>query len=266
MKEKFLHNKMFLLLILVSALVLGLSGCSDKGAEKGIDSGKKTVVVGLDNTFVPMGFLDEKNELVGFDIDLAKEVFKRVGYEAKFENIDWTMKEQTLNNGNIDCIWNGYSITDARKEKVDFSIAYFDNRQIIVAMSDSGFKKPEDLKGQVVGTQEASTGLAAIEKDENFLALIKDQKPVTYATYDNALRDLETQRVSAIVGDEVLLKYYMKQKGEDKYFVLEGDLGSEEYGVGFRKGDVLREAVDKALNEMIKDGSFDEIKSKWFKD
>ncbi|WP_304083920.1 amino acid ABC transporter substrate-binding protein [Peptostreptococcus stomatis] len=248
-------------------LAAGLVGCSgQKEDKKASDTNtKKEIVMGLDNTFVPMGFLNDKNELEGFDIDLAKEAFKRAGYTVKFQNIDWSMKEQALDNGNVDCLWNGYSITEERKARVAFSKPYFDNKQIAITMSTESPTKLADLKDQVVGTQAASSALEAIEANKEFIGMIKDQKPVTYDTYDKALRDLEIGRIKAVVGDEVLLKYYITQRGADKYKVLEGDLGSEKYGVGFRKNDTeLRDKIDKALDDMKADGTFDNIKKKWF--
>ena len=234
-------------------LAAGLVGCSGQNEDKKASdtNSKKEIVMGLDNTFVPMGFLNDKNELEGFDIDLAKEAFKRAGYTVKFQNIDWSMKEQALDNGNVDCLWNGYSITEERKARV--------------ALSTESPTKLADLKDQVVGTQAASSALEAIEANKEFIGMIKDQKPVTYDTYDKALRDLEIGRIKAVVGDEVLLKYYITQRGADKYKVLEGDLGSEQYGVGFRKNDTeLRDKIDKALDDMKADGTFDNIKKKWF--
>lgn len=247
-------------------LVTGLVACSDKkDDQKTTSTDKKEIVMGLDNTFVPMGFLNDKNELEGFDIDLANEAFKRAGYTVKFQNIDWSMKEQALDNGNVDCLWNGYSITEERKARVAFSKAYFDNKQIAITMSTESPTKLADLKDQVVGTQAASSALEAIEANKEFIGMIKDQKPVTYDTYDKALRDLEIGRIKSVVGDEVLLKYYITQRGADKYKVLEGDLGSEQYGVGFRKKDTdLRDKIDKALDDMKADGTFDKIKKKWF--
>ena len=260
-------------------LAAGLVGCSGQKEDKKASdtNSKKEIVMGLDNTFVPMGFLNDKNELEGFDIDLAKEAFKRAGYTVKFQNIDWSMKEQALDNGNVDCLWNGYSITEERKARVAFSKPYFDNKQIAITMSTESPTKLADLKDQVVGTQAASSALEAIEankelentfsifNEKEFIGMIKDQKPVTYDTYDKALRDLEIGRIKAVVGDEVLLKYYITQRGADKYKVLEGDLGSEQYGVGFRKNDTeLRDKIDKALDDMKADGTFDNIKKKWF--
>jgi len=247
-------------------LATGLVACSDKkDDQKATSTDKKEIVMGLDNTFVPMGFLNDKNELEGFDIDLANEAFKRAGYTVKFQNIDWSMKEQALDNGNVDCLWNGYSITEERKARVAFSKPYFDNKQIAITMSTESPTKLADLKDQVVGTQAASSALEAIEANKEFISMIKDQKPVTYDTYDKALRDLEIGRIKSVVGDEVLLKYYITQRGADKYKVLEGDLGSEQYGVGFRKKDTdLRDKIDKALDDMKADGTFDKIKKKWF--
>lgn len=266
MKAKFLKKG----ILLVAGLILagGLVGCgADKKSAK-TDSNKvpESVVVGIDNTFVPMGFLDKDNNIVGFDIDLAKEAFKRAGVKnVKFENIDWSMKEQSLENGNVDALWNGYTITKEREKKVLFTDPYLDNAQIVVTMSSEPFKKIEDLKDQSVGTQAASSSVDAIDANSDFKDMIKDKAPVTYDTFDKALRDLEIGRTKAVVGDEVLLKYYIKQRGADKYKVLDGDLGKEEYGVGFRKNDkALRDKVNKALSDMKNDGKFDEIKAKWF--
>ena len=239
--------------ILLSAAVLlsisSLVACSSgKKDEKMESKNNKTVIVGFDNTFVPMGFLDDQNNVVGFDVDLANEAFKRAGYKAKFENIDWSMKEQALENKSVDCLWNGYSVTPEREKKVAFSEPYLDNKQIAITKSDESFKKITDLKNQQVGTQTASSGLDAIENNKEFLNIIKDKQATTYDTYDKALRDLEIGRTKAVVGDEVLLKYYIKQRDPKKYKILEGDLGSEKYAVGFRKEDKeLREKVNKVL-------------------
>lgn len=266
MKKKLL--KRLALTVIGVVMVSGLVGCSSGRTRDNASSAERqgnTVVVGFDNTFVPMGFLDKNNNVVGFDVDLAKEALKRAGYKPKFENIDWSMKEQALENGNVDCLWNGYSITPEREKKVAFSIPYFNNKQIVITKADEPFKKISDLKNQPVGTQTASSAYDAIENDKKFLDIIKDQQPITYDTYDKALRDLEIGRIKAVVGDEVLLKYYIKQRDPKLYKILEGNLGSEKYGVGFRKDDnELREKVDKALQEMMKDGTFKQIEDKWF--
>lgn len=266
--KKNLLKKILLSVVGVAAISSLVACTSNNKEDKSANAAKddNTVIVGFDNTFVPMGFLDEKNNIVGFDVDLANEAFKRAGYKAKFENIDWSMKEQALDNKTVDCLWNGYSVTPEREKKVAFSKPYLDNKQIAITKSDEDFKNITDLKDQAVGTQAASSALDAIENDKEFLNMIKDKQATTYDTYDKALRDLEIGRTKAVVGDEVLLKYYIKQRDPNKYKVLEGDLGSEKYAVGFRKDDKeLREKLDKALDEIKKDGTFKKIEDKWFK-
>lgn len=259
--------KKAVLLGLALFISTGLVGCKSKTDSQKDEAGTTTqkVVVGLDNTFVPMGFLDENNKIVGFDVDLATEVFKRLGITPEFQNIDWSMKEQSLENKNVDVLWNGYTITEERKKKVNFTDPYFDNKQIAVTMTTESFNDIKELKGQVVGTQAGSSSVDAIDANPEFKKALKNGEPMTYDTFDKALRDLEIGRTKAVIGDEVLLKYYIKQRGAEKYKVLEGDLGDEQYGVGFRKSDTeLRNKVNNTLNEMKKDGTFDQIKKKWF--
>ncbi len=257
--------KKILLGIIGVLAVTSLVACSTSKKEEA-KKDDKTITIGYDNTFVPMGFLDENNKTVGFDVDLAKEALKRAGYKPVFENIDWSMKEQALENKMVDCLWNGYSMTAEREKKVAFSKPYLNNRQVAITKADEKFKNIMDLKDQLVGTQTASSAYDAIENNKDFLKLIKDQQARTYDTYDKAIRDLEIGRIKAVVGDEILLKYYIKQKNNNNYKILQGDLGKEKYAVGFRKEDKkLREEIDKALEEMKKDGSFKKIEDKWFK-
>jgi len=225
----------------------------------------KIVVVGLDDTFAPMGFKNEKGEIVGFDVDLAKEVFKRLGYEVKFQPIDWAMKESELNSKKIDVIWNGYTITEERKQKVDFTKPYLINRQVIVVLKNSNINKKVDLEGKKVAAQLNSSSQEAVEKEKEFLSKLKDGKLYLYETNNDALMELENGRVDAVVVDEILARYYIKLKGEDNFRILEDNFGSEEYGIGFRKGDELKDKVEKTLEEMKKDGTFEKIYSNWFK-
>ena len=141
--------------IILSGSILALSiayvGCSRESSESTLD--KDTLIVGMDDAFAPMGFKDESGEITGFDVDLAKELGKRLNKEIVFQPIDWTMKESELNSGNIDLIWNGYTITDERKNKVDFSVPYLKNKQVIVTLSDSNINSKSDLANKKVGAQ-----------------------------------------------------------------------------------------------------------------
>lgn len=254
------------LVFLVS--MIGLAGCSsDKATEDTFPKIKEKgqIVMGLDDTFAPMGFRDANNEIVGFDVDLAKEVFKRIGLEVKFQPIDWAMKESELNAGNIDLIWNGYSITDERKEKVAFSTPYLENSQIIITLADSDINTKQDLAGKKVAAQSGSSAVDAMNTEPELVSAFDGGEPIVFDTNNEAFLDLEAGRADAVVADEVLARYYIKQRGEEQFKVLEEDFGKEEYGIGMRKGDKqLVELVNQALAEMKQDGSYDEIYQKWF--
>ncbi len=267
-----MKRKIIKLVALFSLLIIGASvtsGCS-ASSSKGEDSFSRIkergyIVMGLDDTFAPMGFKDDKGEIVGFDVDLAKELFKRVGLEVRFQTIDWTMKESELKAGNIDLIWNGYSINDERKEKVSFSKPYLENKQIIVTLSGSGILSKADLKDKNVAAQNGSSAIEAMNKEPNIVSSFKGGEPVVFDTNNEALMDLDAGRVDAFVGDEVLARYYIKQRGANKYNILEDNFGKEEYGVGMRKQDKeLIKEVNKALEDIRQDGTYEEIYNKWF--
>lgn len=260
-------KKVKVLMILVVALSLFASGCGSK--DKTIDAWSKieergSIIVGLDDTFVPMGFRDNRGNLTGFDVDLAKEAAARMGIKLEFQPIDWNLKEQELDSGNIDLIWNGYTITEERLKKVNFTKPYLDNRQVIVVLSGSDINTKEDLKDRAVATQNSSSSLEALEK-AGATADFNNGEAVLFDTYNEAFMDLEAGRVEAVVADEILARYYIAERGEEKYKVLGDDFGDEEYGVGVRLGDkTLLEKLNKALDEMKEDGTAKEISEKWF--
>jgi polar amino acid transport system substrate-binding protein len=258
---------------MIITILAAFTGCSAK--EPAAANTKSTgfaklqeqgyVVVGLDDTFVPMGFRDAKGEIVGFDVDLAKEVFKRTGLEVKFQPIDWSMKESELNSGNIDMIWNGYTITAERKEKVAFSEPYIASRQVIVTLADSAINAKADLAGKTVATQSASSSLDAINTEPGLAASFEGGEPVLFATNNEALMDMEAGRTDAVVADEIMIRYYITERGQEKYKILDEDFGADEYGIGIRKEDTeLLEKVNKTLDEMKADGSSAAISEKWF--
>ena len=135
----------------IGGIILGMIGCgnANKSLEDNSTIDKETLIVGIDDAFAPMGFRDDSGKIVGFDVDLAKEVIERLGKEVEFQPIDWSMKETELNSGNIDAIWNGYSLTEERKQKVAYTDAYMQNSQLIVTLKDSSIKTKKDLKGRL---------------------------------------------------------------------------------------------------------------------
>ena len=219
------------------------------------------IVVGLDDNFPPMGFRNEKNELVGFDIDMAREAAKRLGVEVEFKPIDWSAKEAELSGKRVDALWNGLTITEKRKEQIAFTTPYLENHQIIVVTAQSTVKTKADLAGKVIGLQEGSSAVEAVEKDaagKSVKALKKFGDNVT------ALMDLSAGRLDALVVDEVVGRYYTAKK-PGEYVVLEEHFGTEEYGVGVRKDDLeLLGKLQKALDEMKKDGAAARISTQWF--
>ena len=249
-----------LIIATIGTLAISLVGCGSKEKTNTMD--KDTLVLGFDDTFVPMGFKGDDGKYTGFDIELAEEISKKIGKKIEYQPIDWTMKESELKNGNIDFIWNGFSITEERKKELDFTKAYLKNKQIIITLKGSDIKTKEDLNGKVVAAQDQSSAVDAIgDYKANFKEL------VTFSTNDEALRDLEAGRCDAVVADEVLSKYYINLKGADNYKVLEDNFGEEEYAVGVRKGDQeLIDAWNKAYDELVKDGTASELSKKWFGD
>ena len=256
-------HALWLMAGLMAAMVL--TGCGKKEepvAAAPAPVAAKAIVIGLDDNFPPMGFRDDKNELVGFDIDLAKEAGKRLGVEVSFKPIDWSAKESELNGKRIDVLWNGLTITEERKANILFTKPYLENRQIIVVTEKSPIKTKAQLAGKVVGVQDGSSAVEAIQKDAATAKSIKEIKK--FGDNVTALMDLSAGRLDALVVDEIVGRYYTgKKPGE--YRVLEENFGTEDYGVGTRKDDTeLAAKLDKALDDMKADGTAAKISTNWF--
>lgn len=265
--------------ILMLALLLALSifavGCGsnsddDKDAAAAAEDTsladiqeKGTLVLGCDDEFAPMGFRDEDGNLTGFDIELAGAVCEKLGVKLDAKPINWDSKELELTNKNIDVIWNGYSITPDRNKQVEFTKPYLKNKQMIAVNADSAIKSKDGFKDKILGVQNDSAAQDAVNKDETFLNSLKELRP--YDDYQNALIDLEGgNRIDGVAGDEIMLKYAMQQK-PGKFILLDENLQDEYYGIGCRAGEVsLREAIDKALDELYDDGTIDKLSKKYF--
>ena len=246
------------IVLVIAAMFSLVTGCSSKSAE---GKENKTLVIGIDDKFAPMGFRDENNKIVGFDIDLAKAAADKMGKKVKFQPIDWSTKEAELSSGRIDLIWNGYTITDERKKKVLFTKPYLKNAQVVVTRADSNLSKLDDLKGKVVGLQSLSSAADALDA-----APIKSKiKTVTeFADNVQALTDLKSGRLDAVVIDEIVINYYMT-KEQEAFKVLDESLAPEEYGIGVKKGnEELLKNLQKALDDMNEDGTAAQISKKWF--
>ena len=241
-----------------------VTGCGS-GADKANNADKtKKIVVGLDDNFPPMGFKNESNEIVGFDIDLAKEASKRLGREVEFKAIDWSSKEAELKSGRVDILWNGLDITEKRKENMLFSDPYMDNRQIIfVKKGNKDITDEASMAGKVIGTQSASSAEEYMDSNSFFKEKVKEVKK--YSDFVSAFMDLENGRIDAVVGDEITGRYYMS-KHADSLDVVDVAVGPvSTFGIGFAKDNQqLRDDVQKVLNEMKADGTMAKISEKWF--
>ena len=264
-----MKKKILLLLSLLFVLV-GLTGC--KSITKSANSEdtwnkisrKKEVVVGLDDSFVPMGFSKKNGQLAGYDIDLAREVFKRYGIKVSFQTIDWSMNATELRNGTIDLIWNGYSITDQRKKKVAFSRPYLRNGQVLVVKKNSGIHDFAQMKDKTLGMQ---TGSTAEQWYEGKQKALKAKSTVLYDQIPNSFLDLNAGRIQGILLDEVYANYYIAHMAKSSdYRVIENrSVPADLFAVGMRKGDkTLRKKINASLLALQKDGKLEQLNEKWF--
>ena len=258
--------KKLVLVMLAAATLFATVSCKKTEKKDGVTALKErgTFVLGLDDSFPPLGYRDDNNEIVGYDIDLAKEVAKRLGVNFKAQPIDWDAKEMELETGKIDCIWNGFTITEERKNALSFSFAYLNNEQVLVVQKASGIKTLADMKGKKLGIQSGSSAQDAVDEDANreFKAGLKEVVP--FKDNITALNDLKIGGVDGVVMDSVVANYSIAQTGEP-FFVVPQALAKEAYGIGFRKNEPeLRDKVQQILIEMQKDGTVTAISTKWF--
>lgn len=261
-----MKNKLILILaIIIIAIVAVVFATKTKTKETG-DSlsrilNKNTFILGLDDSFPPMGYRNENNEIVGFDIDVAKEVCKRLGVQLVIQPISWNAKEQELNSYNIDCIWNGMSINEKRKEAMSLSDSYMTNRMIFVVKNESNIQKLEDLTGKNIGVQSGSSAEETLEASNVYS---QANQIISYADNITAFMDMETNQTEAVFVDEVLANYYIASNNKN-YRILDEALDEEQYAIGFRKQDTeLCNKVNEILKEMKIDGTLAKISTTWF--
>ncbi len=276
-------RKRLLSAVMASAMVLSLAACggaktettaAETTAEKKeetttagttaaetAEAAGGTLIVGFDQDFPPMGFVGDNGEYTGFDLDLAKEVASRLGLEYKAQPIAWDSKDMELESGNIDCIWNGFTIT-GREDDYTWTTPYMANKQVFVVANDSDIKSQADLAGKVVEVQADSSAEAALKENQD-LANTFGQL-LTTPDYNTAFMDLEQGAVDAVAMDVIVAGYQIKQRNAD-FKILDDSLSEEEYGIGFKKGNTeLRDKVQGALEEMAADGTLAKISDEWF--
>ena len=255
-------KKIFALLLAAMLLLTCSALAEDDGLANVMAKGK--LIMGFDEAYPPMGFVNEDGVHVGFDIDLAREVCKRMGVELVLQPISWDAKELELSGGNIDCIWSGLTITEERKEQMLFTMPYLANEQIMVVMADSGIASIADLAGKVLGTQAGSASVDVLEANPELKASLAE-----IALSDDfvaALMDLKLGGIDVLLIDSVVGNYYIAQQEDPSFFtVLPEVLEAEEYGIAFRKGEqTLADAVSRELVALLEDGTLAKITANWF--
>lgn len=223
---------------------------------------KTTFTVGFDASFPPYGYKDDDGEYVGFDLDLAQEVCDRLGYELVKQPIDWDAKDMELSSGTIDCIWSGFTM-NGREDKYCWSEPYIDNSQVFVVAADSGIAAKADLAGKTVVVQADSSALKALESEENTDLTNSFAELVQVSDYNTAFMNMEAGAADAVAMDVGVAKYQLEERNGE-FIILEEELASEVYGVGFEMSNTaLRDQVQGTLDEMRADGTFLQIAEKW---
>ena len=237
------------------AALMAMGMVSAVNVQAGIED--KTLIVGFDAEYPPYGYMDEDGEYTGFDLELAQAVCDLEGWELEQKPISWDSKDQELDAGSIDCIWNGFTM-NGREDDYTFSVPYVDNSQVIVVAEDSGIDKLTDLAGKTVGVQAASAALDLLQSEEE-----GGQKELAdtfgalneFADYNTAFTELQAGALDALAIDVGVANYQLKSRGEG-FKNLDETLNTEQYAIGFKKGnDELCDIVNKDLQKLADDGT-----------
>ena len=253
--------------VLAFAVTL-IAGSRSMAAELPGLASQGKLVVGLDDTFAPMGFRDTAGNLVGFDIDLAKAVGEEMGLEIVFQPVQWSAKEMELMTRNVDCLWNGMSRTPDREANMTLSQDYLNNRMAIMVKKGIEISSLDQLAQHQIGTQAGSSGLDMIKKSAVYPQISGNVHE--YSTYDECILDLKADRIQVMVVDEVLGKYKNTNLGGEFEFAPV-DFGDDFYVIGFRRdekdnaaNEQLCKAVEAAIKAVAASGKGKEISEKWF--
>lgn len=248
-----------LMVLAVFVLSLGLAGCGGEKKEAP-KAAAKVLKVGSDTAFAPFEFQDEKTkEYVGFDMDLVKAVAKQAGYDVQIQSMGFDGLIPALEAGNIDALISAMTITDERAKKVNFTKPYYKSGiSIMVKPDNNTIKSVKELEGKRIAVQIGTTGADEAKK-------IKDAKVREFNTAPEAILELKAGGVDAVMNDLPVNEYYIAQAGGKDAKIVGQPLTSEEYGIATaKKNKELADKLDKALDELKKNGEYEKIYVKWF--
>ena len=246
--------------VMAAAMTIGMM-VTGVSVQAGVED--KTLIVGFDAEYPPFGYKDDNGEYVGFDLDLAQEVCDNLGWELVKKPINWDSKDMELNSGTIDCIWNGFTI-NGREDDYTWSDPYLNNEQVMVVAADSGIEKLDDLAGKNVVGQAASAALDALNSDDNKDLTASFASLTENPDYNTAFMNLDSGAADAIAVDIGVAKYQLSQREEGKYVILDEPIQSEQYGIGFKKGnDELKDTVWEEVLKLYDAGEVDKLAEKY---
>ena len=267
--------KKLISLVLVFTVLFNLIGCSNSVVDNSSNSASEVVIdttseeknnsidfiVGFDAEYPPYGYMDDDGSYTGFDLELAKEVCSRNNWNYIPRPIDWDSKDLELNSENITCIWNGFTMT-GRENNYTFTIPYVDNSIVVACNKDSDINTLNDLSGKIINVQQGSSALSALEEDDNKDLTNSFADLVQVPDYNTAFMNLQSGACDAIIVDTGVAQYQIANNNNFK--ILDDLVSTEQYSIGFKKGNiVLKDAVEKTIVEMYKDGTFMNIANKY---
>ena len=222
----------------------------------------KVYVVGTDAAYAPFESQNEKGEIVGFDIDIVKAVAQKAGIEVKFVNTPWEGIFKTLDQGDRDLLVSAVTITDERKQSMDFSNPYFDAQQLIAVKANSKISKFDDLKKLKVGVQTGTTGDEVVTK-------LQGKNSTNIKRFEStplALKELESGGVDAVVADNGVVVHYIANNPGGRFrTVSDPSFVPEQYGMALKKGNrALLDKVNQGLAAIRADGTYQRIHAQYF--
>lgn len=254
--------KKWFLFSIMSILVVGLLSACGSSSKTGSEGEKKEVLVmGTSADYPPFEYIDTAvgEEIIGFDIDLAKAITGKLGYELEVQDIDFGSLITAMNAGNIDLILAGMTPTEERLKQVDFSDIYFTANYMIVSLKESNITKYEDLEGKVIGAQ---LGSIQYDKAEEIAEDINVQKIENRDRIPQLLQELKTGRIDVAIIEDTVMKGYLEKDDSLTGFLLEA--GEEGSAIALPKDSELTEEFNRVLAEMKENGELEELVVKWF--
>ncbi|MBR6392678.1 MAG: transporter substrate-binding domain-containing protein [Eubacterium sp.] len=264
-------KKILAVLAALAVIAATFAACSSGGKTTAAESdleyvkGKGELVIGI-TYFQPMDYIDEATgELTGFEVEFGKAVCEKLGVTPKFQEISWDAKETELAAKNIDCIWNGLTITPERQESMSITVPYMNNKQVIICKKENAdaYAVAGALEGKTVVAEKESAGEEAI-LSEDYADYFGKANYVAVEAMKNAMMEVKAGTADAAVIDYVTgIGSLVPGSDYEDLVIIDKSFADEQYGIAFRKGSDITAEVNKAIDELIADGTLEKIAEKY---